>query len=388
MPRSSSRTQPELCFTAEDWARVEHDTMAWWADELDRPLVWLVGHDPSAWEGERPRPWTRYRYLSNYPLDMPAEAIVDEYEPVFAAARYYGDAFPAWWVNFGPGIMAGFLGARVHSVSEPQETVWFTPPDVAGAAGGRIGELALACDPDNVWWQRVQDVTRAMVARWGGRLAVGHTDLGGNLDILASFRGTQGLLYDVVDAPDDVERLAGEITALWLRYYDELDAIIRPACRGTSCWSPVWSTGKTYMLQCDFSYMISPAMFERFVMPDLAACCAHLDHGFYHLDGKGEIAHLEMLLSISRLRGIQWIPGDGQAPPEEWLPLLKRIRDGGKLCQVFVRPEGARKIVRNLGGKGFLLAIQGSEAEFADPERARAFLESLAREDISRPART
>ncbi len=384
MPRSSSRTQPELCFTAEDWARVEHDTMAWWAGELDRPLVWLVGHDPSAWEGERPR----YRYLSNYPLDMPAEAIVDEYEPVFAAARYYGDAFPAWWVNFGPGIMAGFLGARVHSVSEPQETVWFTPPDVAGAAGGRIGELALACDPDNVWWQRVQDVTRAMVARWGGRLAVGHTDLGGNLDILASFRGTQGLLYDIVDAPDEVERLAGEITALWLRYYDELDAIIRPACRGTSCWSPVWSTGKTYMLQCDFSYMISPAMFERFVMPDLAACCAHLDHGFYHLDGKGEIAHLEMLLSISRLRGIQWIPGDGQAPPEEWLPLLKRIRDGGKLCQVFVRPEGARKIVRNLGGKGFLLAIQGSEAEFADPERARAFLESLAREDISRPART
>ena len=354
--------------------------MAWWAGELDRPLVWLVGYDLSTWEGGRPR----YHYLSNYPLDTPAEAVIDAYEPVFAAARYYGDAFPAWWVNFGPGIMAGFLGARVHSVSEPQETVWFSPPDGDGADGRFIGELALAYDPDNVWWRRVQDVTRAMVERWGGQLAVGHTDLGGNLDVLASFRGTQGLLFDVVDAPDEVARLVGEITALWLRYYDELDAIIRPACRGATCWSPIWSTGKTYMLQCDFSYMISPEMFGRFVVPDLAACCAHLDHGFYHLDGKGEIPHLDMLLSLPRLRGIQWIPGDGQAPPEEWLPLLKRIRDGGKLCQVFVSAEGARRIVRNLGGKGFLLAINEAGTEFADPEVAGAFLETLAREDVAR----
>lgn len=353
--------------------------MAWWAGELARPLVWLVGHDRGAWDGERPQ----YRYLSNYPLDMPAEAIVDAFEPIFAAARYYGDAFPAWWVNCGPGMMAGFLGTQVHSVSEPSETVWFSPPDMPGAGRQPISDLALAYEAENPWWQRVRDVTEAMVTRWGGRLAVGHTDLGGNLDILASFRGTQGLLYDVIDAPDEVERLAGEITVLWSRYYDELDAIIRPACRGTTCWSPIWSTGRTYMLQCDFSYMISPAMFERFVMPDLAACCQHLDHGFYHLDGKGEIRHLDMLLSIPRLRGIQWIPGDGQAPPQEWLGLLKRIRDGGKLCQVFVSAEGARKIVRNLGGNGFLLAIQG---DFGDPADAEGFLQTLAKEDISRPA--
>jgi hypothetical protein len=389
-PRSA---EPQLRFTEEDWARVERDTMAWWAGELERPLVWLVGRDPTAEVPGRQRP--RYRYLSNYPLDMPAEAIVDEYEPAYAAARFYGDAFPAWWTNFGPGIMAGFLGAQVHSVHEPQETVWFTPPDGrpgwSPAVPGRgipIDQLVPAYQADNPWWRRVQDVTRAMVERWDGRLAVGMTDLGGNLDILASFRGTEGLLYDVMDAPEEVERRAGEVTALWLRYYDELDAIIRAPCRGTTCWSPIWSTGKTYMLQCDFSYMISPAMFERFVLPDLTACCAHLDHGFYHLDGKGEIPHLDMLLSIERLRGIQWIPGDGQPPPEAWLPLLKRIRDGNKLCQVFVSAEGARTIVRNLGGKGFLLAINEDGAEFADPERAQAFLDVLAKEDIFRGARS
>jgi 5-methyltetrahydrofolate--homocysteine methyltransferase len=345
--------------------------MAWWAGELDRPLVWLVGSDPVA-------TWPRHRFLSNYPLEMSPEAITAEYEEVFAAARFYGDAFPAWWVNFGPGIMAGFLGARVHSVHEPQETVWFTPPcDVP------IEDLELAYDPDNVWWRRVVAITKAIIDRWGGRMAVGHTDLGGNLDILASFRQTEGLLLDLVDRPTEVERLVRQITELWIRYYDELDALIRPACRGTTCWSPIWSTGRTYMMQCDFSYMISPAMFERFVLPDLTACCAYLDHGFYHLDGKGEIAHLDHLLSISRLRGVQWIPGDGQPPPERWLPLLKRIRDGGKLCQVFASPEGARTIVKHLGGKGFLLAITSSASRFADPEDARAFLRTLAQDDIS-----
>ena len=345
---------------------VERDTMAWWAGELDRPLVYLAETGPLG----RSLP---FHYLSNYPSSMPAEAIVDRYAEAFAATHFYGDAFPWVWINFGPGIAAGFMGAEVNSVSEPSETVWFTP-----ARQTPIEALNLAYDPDNAWWRRVKAVTAAFVERYGDRLQVGHTDLGGNLDILASMRTTQQLLFDVMENPEEVERLVSQVTAAWLRYYDEIDAIVRPPCRGSSSWAPIWSTGKTYMLQCDFSYMISPAMFERFVVPDLAACCDHLDHGFYHLDGKGEIPHLDLLLGIERLRGIQWIPGDGQPAPDQWLPLLKRIRDGGKLCQVFVTPEGAQRIVSNLGGKGFLLVVQHEPGQFADSEVAHAFLKTLA----------
>jgi 5-methyltetrahydrofolate--homocysteine methyltransferase len=296
-----------------------------------------------------------------------------------AATRFYGDAFPWWWLNFGPGIVAGFLGATVHSVIEPSETVWFS-----SARHTPLAHLELNYDAANVWWLRVKELTAALVGRYGGDLVVSHTDLGGNLDILASFRGTQDLLFDLVDCPEEVDRLTREITQLWLHYYDELDAILQRSGRGTSSWTPIWSKGKTYMLQSDFAYMISPSMFERFVLPDLVACCEHLDHGFYHLDGKGQIRHLDLLLSIERLRGIQWIPGDGQSPPQEWLPLLKRIRDGGKLCQVFVTPEGARTIVKNLGGRGFLFVIQpASGSDFPNPAEAEAFLKTLAMEDIS-----
>jgi hypothetical protein len=359
-------------FDEQDWDRIERDAMAWWAGELKRPLVWLAvtGKVPDA---------TRHGFLTNYPLGMPVEDLIARYEPFLDATHFYGDSFPWWWINFGPGIAAGFLGARVHSVVDPSETVWFTPAEKKD-----IRSLTLRYDPENVWWKRVKEITAGIASHWGKGLVVSHTDLGGNLDILASFRETQTLLLDLIEDPGEVSRLVGEITRLWLRYYDELDTIIRPTCRGTSTWAPLYSTGKTYMLQSDFCYMISPKMFERFVLPDLVDCCSHLDHGFYHLDGKGQIPHLDHLLSISRLRGIQWIPGDGQPSPDQWLPLLKRIRDGGKLCQVYVSTEGALRIVRNLGGKGFLLVIQPANGEFDDPERAQAFLSQMAKEDISR----
>jgi hypothetical protein len=361
-------------FTDQDWERIQQDTTAWWAGELNRPLVYLAVTGPIPPDQIKP---PLFSYWSNYPLDVPADEIINRFEPFISATHFYGDAFPWWWLNFGPGIAAGFMGARVHSVYEPSETVWFSQSQPTP-----IETLQVEFDPANIWWQRVKELTSALVERFGKMLAISHTDLGGNLDILASFRDTQDLLFEMVDHPEEVERLTQQITQHWLRYYDELDAIIRPTCRGTSCWTPIWSPGKTYMLQSDFSYMISPAMFERFVLPDLTACCQALDNGFYHLDGKGQIPHLDMLLSIERLRGIQWIPGDGQPPPQAWLPLLKRIRDAGKLCQVFVTPEGARTIAKNLGGRGFLFIILPEKNQvFYNPDIAHAFIKNLSEEE-------
>ena len=366
----------KINFTDEDWNRVRLDTAAWWEGELNRPLVYLAVTDPIPPEKFMP---PLHSYWTNYPLEMPAGDILDRFEPRFAATHFYGDAFPWHWLNFGPGVAAGFLGARVHSVYEPFETVWFSPPQEI-----QLKDLQLSYDATNPWWLRVREMTAALVERYGGSLVVSLTDLDGNLDILASFRGTQNLLFDLHDCPEEVDRLTRTITELWLRYYDEQHLLMLPNGLGTSSWAPIWSQGKTYMLQSDFAYMISPSMFERFVLPDLTTCCNHLDHGFYHLDGKGQIGHLDLLLSIERLRGIQWIPGDGQPPPQEWLPLLKRIREGGKLCQVFVTPEGARTIVKHLGGRGFLFVIQPvSASDFQNPDEAQAFLKTLAEEDRS-----
>lgn len=356
-----------LHFDDKDWARTERNWTAWWQGELDRPMVMIEAMaDPRYSLG------TWNDQLTRFPLALPAEEVINYFAPQLIALRYLGDAFPKWWPNFGPGVVAAFLGSPVGASTG---TTWFYPSGITSLA-----ETELAYSLDNSWWQRVEAITRAGVARWGDRVVVGHTDLGGNLDILASLRGTQQLLLDLVDAPAEVERLVGQITLLWQRYYDAFCDLIAPTNRGTAGWSPLWMPGSGYMLQSDFSYMISPRMFERLILPDLTACCDALDYAFYHLDGKGQIKHLDMLLSIERLRGIQWIPGDGAPPPEEWLPLLKRIRDGGKLCQVYVTPEGALKIARELGGKGFAFCI--GNGAFLTPNEALACYKAFRTEGL------
>lgn len=351
-------------FDAEDWARIARDYAAWWAHELDRPLVQITGFEPD--------PHVEYEDLPHrtamFPMEMPAEEVVARVGRHLEATRYYADAFPRWWPDFGPGMLAGFLGSRVDVVPE---TVWFSPPEALSAK-----EIHFSYDADNPWWRRVVSLTRTAVEAWEGRVQVCHTDLGGNLDVVASFRTTEGLLTDLVDCPEEVERLANEVTALWLRYYDELDGIIRPTCPGTACWSPIWSAGRGYMMQSDFAYMISPEMFERFVVPDLEACCERLDAGFYHLDGPGQLVHLDALLGIERLRGIQWVPGAGNPEPEGWPEVLARIVGGGKLCQLFVSAEGALEVVRRIGGKGFMLTVN----DRMTAEEAEGFLRALARE--------
>ena len=317
------------------------DWTAWWEQELTRPMIvfnprfqfqekWIVQQHPG---------WDEAKDV--YCI----ESILDYYQPQLENEQYFGDSWPQWWPNFGPGIVAGFIGARIGSDTN---TVWFEPSSKTS-----IHSIHPNFQENNYWWRWVKELTQAAVKCWGDQVTVAHTDLGGNLDILASLRTTQNLLLDLIDAPEEVDRLVGEITTLWLCYYDELYKIIQRSGNGTTSWTPLWCPGRYYMLQSDFSYMISPDMFERFVLPDLVACCEHLDHAFYHLDGKGQIPHLNMLLSLDQLHGIQWIPGDGQPPAEAWLPLLKRIRDGGKLCQVYATSTTVRTVVRELGGRGF-----------------------------------
>lgn len=355
-------------YSDHDWQRIERDWTAWWNGTLNRPLIHLITRDKNHPPGDV------HNNLVRFPIDTPIDQILDHYEPFFAAINYHGDAFPQWWLNAGPGIMAAYLGSKVtFSENGGWGTTWFAPLDVAS-----LSEIDPQFDPENDWWQHTQVIMQAAIDRWGDRVVFGHTDIGGNLDILASMRGTTELLFDLTDAPEEVDRLTCQLTNVWIRYYDEMQAILDTApLFSSSHWASFWSPGTGYMLQSDFCYMISPAMFERFVLPDLTTCCQHLEYPFYHLDGKGQLPHLEKVLEIPNLRGIQWQPGDGQPPADGWLDVLARIRDAGKLCQVYVKRDGAFKIVHELGGEGFQFQMVGEN--LTDDEAVR-FVDQLLTE--------
>lgn len=349
--RTSMVMDLNLRFTPQQCDRVRHDWEAWWNHDLKRPIVVIERIDGFSNSPEFFLTDIIKRAYS-FPMETPVEEIINFYSGLLNRTNYYGDAFPRLYPEFEPGIVAAFLGARV--IPHP-DTIWFEPETQLP-----ISELPIVYDPHNLWWQHIQSLTRCATEYWTDQVTVGFVDLGGNLDILSSLLTPEQMLLDMVDAPEELDQAAYKLTHLWLRYYKELEEIINSAGAGTSCWAQMWAPGSFYMLQSDHCVMISPEMFERFVMPDLKACYEAIDYPFYHLDGEGQIRHLDMLLSLDKLRGIQWVPGDGAPPPEDWLDLLARIRDGGKLCQVDVDANAALKITRELGGRGFCFVIMGS----------------------------
>ena len=314
-------------FDSAQCEKIKTDARAWWDGKLDRPLihVTLTGRPP----GQPEPPIPSRPFISFYDESVSTEAIIARWDYVLSCYRFLGDAFPAVWPNFGAGVLAAFMGATLKS-DIPAGTVWFQPEQEQ-----EIGDIRFHYDPENPWFQRISDIYRAGLKHWQGQVQMGMTDLGGNLDILSSFRPSEKLLLDLYDHPDEVKRLTSEAHEAWWSYFNEFNTMLQPVNLGYSAWDGMLSETPFYMLQCDFAYMISPAMFDEFVKPELQASCQRLDHAFYHLDGPGQLPHLDSLLSISELKGIQWIPGAGQPDMAHWPQVYRKIRKAGKLIQIF-----------------------------------------------------
>jgi 5-methyltetrahydrofolate--homocysteine methyltransferase len=236
-----------------------------------------------------------------------------------------------------------------------------------------LSELRLELDEDAPWFRRAKEFMHGAAEYWNGTVQVGMTDLGGTLDVLSSFRPGEHLLLDLYDDPAAVERKAWEIHEQWWKAFDKLDAVIRARNPGYSSWAHVFCEQSTYMLQCDFCYMIGPQMFDDFVKPELSASCERLAQAFYHLDGPGQLPHLDSLLEIEALRGVQWIHGAGNKPCKEWPEVYEKIHEAGKKIQLFEDPETLDRIADRLGTAESILFMcedrfpdDGSRAEFLE----------------------
>lgn len=357
-------------FGPQRWQKIKEDWGLWWAGKLKRPLISVV---VDGMPTDRPAPPTPSpsRGVTAYDLAVTPEAMVERWDYDLAQTRWLGDAFPCLDVDFGPGAMAGFLGAR----PEPGvDTVWFHP-----SRPQPVTELQLTYDARSVWFNRVKEVYRLGMERWQGRALMAMTDLGGNLDVLSTFLPSEQLLLDLYDHPEDVKRLTAQEHELWWRYFAELNAILQPRNPGYSCWAQMYSEIPYYMLQCDFAYMLGPDMFAEFVLPELTATCKRLGNAFYHLDGVGQLAHLDTLLTIPELKGIQWVPGDGKPPQCEWPDVLKKVRDAGKLLQFWGKPADIDAVARNLG------TLEGTVwLCWANPDNAREYEECMRRHGVGR----
>ena len=260
----------------------------------------------------------------------------------------------------GPGSLALYLG------SEPlasEHTIWFTK-----AFNSREDfPERLAFDPVNFWWLRTERVMDESLKTAAGQYLLGFPDLVENLDILASLRGTNDLLLDLVDAPDWVEQRLREINQVYFEVYDRMYERIRDSDGGSvySAYS-LWAPGKVAKVQCDNSACISPAMFNRFVLPSLTEQVEYLDYSLYHLDGTTCLQHLDTLLSIEKLQAIEWTPQAGleSGTDPRWWPLYRKILEAGKSVQILVsRADGVEPLLKEIGTDGVYLLNEGPTSD-------------------------
>jgi len=341
----------------EDWEEAKPRLAAWWEGEvLDRLALAVMS--------------PRSQPIEVIPEVKPPEDLIDRWlnteyriyraENSFVKTFFGGEAFPYFDTHIGPGSFALFLG------SEPgfaEDTVWYNP-----CLSDPKDYAQIAYDPENRWWQVQRSLIAQGVERSQGRYLVGMPDLVENLDTVASLRGTTQALLDLPDRPEFVHALQRHILPLWYRYFDELYKLIKDETSGNSFSAfRIWAPGRMAKVQCDFSAMISPDMFEEFVVPYLSEQCDWLDYSVFHLDGPDCVCHLDLLLDIPGLNAIQWTPGAGQPGTGslQWIPLYKRILAGGKsLLLLGAASDLIEPLVEEIGIEGvFIVTNTASEQD-------------------------
>ncbi len=295
--------------------------------------------------------------------DADIDAALDYIEASHADAGYAGDGFPSFFFNLGAGCAATAISQFFQYYNN---TVWFEldqPLD---------WDPILSFDPaaPNPYWELLERTARRVAERFEGKFIVSNLDLGGNLDILASLRRSGQLLFDVMDEPDKVKLACERIWQTWKTMHAAIDRIVLPANGGFSTsWMSILSPDSYYPSQCDFSAMISPGMFEAFVLPYLAREMALFRKGLYHLDGPGELAHLDLLCTIPNLHAIQWVPGPAIGFLDDVsFALYRRIIEKGKkvvLSGFAKEPDAFRKLFRAFPREAFLLTTAADDYEQA-----------------------
>ena len=263
-----------------------------------------------------------------------------------------GDAFLSVNPYLGSNSHSAFTTKSKYQFAD--ETIWFFPV---------IDDI----EKDEITFDDSSELLKVMRSKLdylinipGRRFVVSNTDNCSSLDALASLRGSQDLLVDMLTEEDHIKRHIGSLQSiLWKTESEFLPRLVSANDGGTSTdWMQLWCPGKHHQLQCDISVMISPELFEKYALPELEQNAEWFDHTVYHLDGQEQIRHLDMLLSIKGLDLIQWTPVAAQPDTSTFIEVLKRIQKAGKGLVLMPKSNEMPKLLDELDPAGVHYVLQ------------------------------
>ena len=334
----------------EDIEQSKRRVEAWWNHAIiDRVVVQVTAPRETIRAESAPSSIVRegdQKVLRKYFTDP--EVVIPRLKARLAKTYFGGEAFPVMYpvsINM-VAILSNYLGCPMRFVNE--NTTWSEH-----ILDDWERRPTYRYDPANKWWLISERLLTAAVERSDGYY-VGVPDLNGPSEMLSRLRSPQHLATDLYDNPQYIQPALAEINQVWYDYWRACTAITG-RLGGNFHWMGIWSDRPSTDLQSDFSCMMSPAMFDEYFLPFLDEQTQMVERTIYHLDGPGAVKHLDSLLGLPRLNGVQWVPGAGAGPTVEWIPLLKKIQDAGKLVYAYCEKANVRRLLQELRPEGLML---------------------------------
>ena len=129
----------------------------------------------------------------------------------------------------------------------------------------------------------------------------------------------------MMQQPSPVKAALSLLADTWVELNEELYAIAADANDGGCpiAWMQTWAPGPHYQMSCDFSAVLSPALFDEFIVPELRTYLQVNEFAVYHWDEADAVKYLDSLLAIDGIDAIQWTQGAGSPPASDprWIPL-------------------------------------------------------------------
>jgi hypothetical protein len=218
-------------------------------------------------------------------------------------------------------------------------------------------------------WKTLEAILERFIQEAPGKFFVGKPELGNGADVLSLIRGMDDLAMDLINNPEDVKIGVEIISNVWVTLMEQAYQMTSAVNENGDvlAWMGLWAPGRIDQIACDFSSIISPAMFHKFFVPEVEKMGNWCEYGVYHLDGPACMKNmLDVLLSLPQIKTIQFTPGAGSKPTytPEYIPRYRKILESGRNLYLLCQPAEVEKILAELPPEGlFMRTYVSSQAE-------------------------